>query len=137
MNNKNQGSLDYLLEIDSSSKKCNDKIKVVSLFHGTGHITLTSRKGKEFKTKLADLVSELLIDQNNEIVRAQATLFENFVIFKYPEKRSDEFDKIVQKAKLKVLETMETDLGCFEVTVQIDNVNLDLVEFIPQRGLKK
>jgi hypothetical protein len=134
---KNQKSSHFVdfLEMDASSQRCIDKIKIVTLVHNTGRIGIITKKGKEHSVTLANLISELKADQHNEIVRYQYTLFENKLTFKYPEKRSTEFEKIVQKARLRILETTRLSGSilhddCFEVTVQIDNVNLDLVEFI-------
>ena len=124
---KNQ-SFQNFLSYDKNKKKCIDKIKEISLVHNTGHITITTKKGNEYKTRLADLIIELRTDQNSEIVKHGSTIFENIIIFKYIEKRSEEFDKIVQQAKLKILNTFQTDLGCFEVTVRLNNIaKLDLI----------
>ena len=137
MKNSNQNKPDFcnFLVFDKDRKKCIDKIETISWVHNTGHITVITKSGKEHKTTLTSLISELKTNQVNEIVRHGNTIFENFMRFRYTEKRSDEFDKIIQRAKLKFIDMIEQpdifkNTNSFVVTVQIDNVNLDLAEFI-------
>lgn len=116
------------LSFDKQTGRCTDKIAQVSLFHSTGQINIITKSGEQNKVRLDDLITQLTIEQFNRIVKTQSTIFENKVIFKYPKKRADEFDKIVTKAKLRnILDIRESDLGCLEAIVQINNVNLDLI----------
>jgi hypothetical protein len=148
-NQVNAKSFISLLKMDPLNQKCIDKVEVVSLVHGTGHILVITKSGKQFRVKLSDLISELKTDQDINIVKSDRTIFENIVKFRYsanpedPTKidRSAEFDKIVQQAKLKILGTDQPDImkstNCVEVKVQLDNVTPDLIQFYPIRSKER
>lgn len=110
-----------MLEIDPKTQRCTDKIEIISLFHGTGHITLITQKGKEYKIKLADLIKELLSDQNKRVIEKGCTIFESVLKFRYTDKRSEEYDKIFLKTKLMHINTDRGIIGCYEATVRVNN----------------
>ena len=120
--NTNKQQLYEILDIDQETQKCIDKVEIVSLVHGTGQVALITNKGKEIKIKLADLIKELLTDQTQEVIEKDCTIFENVLTIKYPERRSEEFDKIFKNARLICINTKRSKLGCFEVIVQVNHI---------------
>lgn len=115
-----QNSLYERLESDPIINQCIDKIEIISLMHKTGHVTLYTRKGKELKIRLADLLKELKIDQTKEVIEKEYTVFQTFLTIKYPGQRFKEFNKIVEQAKLILINT-DSDLGYNQVVVRVNN----------------
>ena len=125
-----QKSFCSFLEFDKDKQYCIDKIGTVSLIHSTGHITVITKSGKEHKTTLTDLIRELRVEQTSEIVQTSSQIFLHIVTFRYTEKRSDEFEKIIRQTKIRIAERIDQpkifkNTNSFEVTVQIDNVHAD------------
>lgn len=115
-----QKSLYERLESDPIINQCIDKIEIISLMHKTGHVTLYTKKGKELKIRLADLLKELKIDQSKEVIEKEYTIFQTFLTIKYPSIRFKEFNKIVEQAKLTHIDT-RSDLGYLQVVVRVNN----------------
>lgn len=109
------------LEIDPVTQKCTDKIEIVSMVHGTGQIVLITKKGKEIKIRVDDLINQLLKDQSIPIVEGGYTIFENSIVFKYPTTRSNEYERIYRKANLVYFKT-NPYVGIMEVVVHVNNL---------------
>jgi hypothetical protein len=133
-------SFSSFLSIDSNNQKCLDKIERINLVHGTGQVTIITTLGKEFRTRISSLVSELKVDQEKEIIQGGFTIFEDIIRFQYTNERVGEFDRIIKETKLKILSTIEvpplysirTDI--FEVSVFVHSTNPNLN--ISQKVLK-
>jgi hypothetical protein len=128
--------MEYLLsrqlEIDGQTGRCTDKVQVISLVHKTGHISLYTRKGKEIKIRLEDLITEIKLDQSKDVIEKGYTLFENILTIKYVPARSKQYDTIFEKANLNHITTNETDY-CYEVFVQV-NLLVQNSPHLIQRG---
>ena len=134
------------LEIDPNNQKCLDKIERINLVHSTGQVTIITTQGKEFRTRISSLVSELKIDQDKEIIESGYTIFEDVIRFQYTDTRVAEFDRIIKEAKLKILSTSEIpplysirteilDVSVFVHNTRI-NTSLNININIPQKVTK-
>jgi hypothetical protein len=125
-------SFSSFLSIDSNNQKCLDKIERINLVHGTGQVTIITTLGKEFRTRISSLVSELKIDQEKEIIKGGFTIFEDVIRFQYTNERVGEFDRIIKDTKLKILSTIEvpplyqirTDI--FEVSAFVHSTGINI-----------
>lgn len=113
-------SLVERLEKCKKTKKCLDKVEIISLVHNTGHVNLITTKGKVLKITVSDLIDELLLDQMDMVKQNNCAIFGHVLTIKYTAERSKQFDQIFLQSKLTYVKT-EIGNWCINVTVKIDN----------------
>ncbi len=118
-------SLSQLLEIDPHNQQCIDKITIISFVHGTGQLTLYTKKGHEIQIRLDDLINELKTETNLQIIKLGYNLFENILLIRYPignKKRHAEFRKIYEKTNIEDLDIYQSKDGYMEAKIEVNQL---------------